>query len=84
MSTTISAISEIRKADPMSTKSSMNAPGQAVKDALKESLQVTSLADIWSEPLRVDKKLSNANSWREVHEENKAALRPRLQDINTC
>lgn len=30
----------------MSTKSSMNAHGQAVKDALKESLQVTSLADI--------------------------------------
>jgi hypothetical protein len=38
----------------------------------------------WSEPIRMDKKLSNANSWREVHEENKAALRPRLQDINTC
>ena len=36
----------------------------------------------WSEPLRVDKKLSNADSWREVHEEDKAALRPRLQDIS--
>ena len=36
----------------------------------------------WSEPLRVDKKLSNADSWREVHEEDQAALRPRLQDIS--
>ncbi len=33
---------------------------------------------IWSEPLRVDKKLSNADSWREVHEEDQAALRPGL------
>jgi transposase len=37
---------------------------------------------MWSEPLRVDKKLSNADSWREVHEEDKAALRPGLQDIS--
>ena len=36
----------------------------------------------WSEPLRVDKKLSNADSWREVHEEDQAALRPGLQDIS--
>jgi putative transposase len=36
----------------------------------------------WSEPLRLDKKLSNADSWREVHEEDKAALRPGLQDIS--
>ncbi len=38
--------------------------------------------DGWSEPLRVDKKLSNADSWREVHEEDQAALRPGLQDIS--
>jgi hypothetical protein len=37
----------------------------------------------WSEPLRMDKKLSNANSWREVHEENEAALRPGFQDISS-
>ena len=35
-------------------------------------------AVLWSEPLRVDKKLSNANLGREVHEEDKTALRPRL------
>jgi len=28
----------------------------------------------WSEPLRVDKKLSNANSWRKTYEEDEAAL----------
>jgi hypothetical protein len=28
----------------------------------------------WSEPLWVDKKLSNATSWREVNEKDKAAL----------
>jgi hypothetical protein len=28
----------------------------------------------WSEPLRVDKKLSNATTWREVNEKDKAAL----------
>ena len=39
-------------------------------------------ANNWSEPLRVDKKLSNADSWREVHEEDQAALRPGLQDIS--
>jgi len=39
-------------------------------------------ATYWSEPLRVDKKLSNADSWREVHEEDQAALRPGLQDIS--
>jgi len=38
---------------------------------------------IWSEPLRVDKKLSNANSWRETYEKDEAALRSRLQDIDT-
>jgi len=37
----------------------------------------------WSEPLRVDNKLSNANSWRETYEEDEAALRSRLQDIST-
>jgi len=37
---------------------------------------------VWSEPLRVDNELSNANSWREVHEENEAALRPGIQDIS--
>ncbi|MDM7939742.1 MAG: IS110 family transposase [Methanothrix sp.] len=37
----------------------------------------------WSEPLRVDKKLSNANSWRDTYEEDEAALRSRLQDIGT-
>ncbi len=31
-------------------------------------------AECWSEPLRVDKKLSNADSWREVHEEDQAAI----------
>lgn len=40
------------------------------------------LTGFWSEPLRVDKKLSNADSWREVHEEDQAALRPGLQDIS--
>jgi len=28
----------------------------------------------WSESLRVDKKLSNDNSWRETYEEDEAAL----------
>lgn len=37
----------------------------------------------WSEPLRVDKKLSNANSRREIYEEDEAALRSRRQDIST-
>ena len=35
-------------------------------------------AAVWSEPLRADKKLSNANSWRETYEEDEAALRSRL------
>jgi len=30
----------------------------------------------------VDKKLSNADKWREVHEEDQAALRLGLQDIS--
>jgi hypothetical protein len=38
----------------------------------------------WSEPLRVDNKLSNINSWREVYEKDEATLRPRIQDINSC
>jgi hypothetical protein len=60
---------------PTGQTASMNLLGQFIyKD---------SNGEVWSEPLRLDKKLSNANSWREVHEENKAALRPRLQDINT-
>ena len=46
---------------------------------------------MWSEPLRVDKKLSNANSWRETYEKDEAALRSRLQveqyisnDVELC
>jgi len=34
----------------------------------------------WSEPLRVDNELSNFNSWRDVDEEDEAALRSRIQD----
>lgn len=37
----------------------------------------------WSEPLRVDNELSNTNSWREPYEKDEAALRPRIQDINS-
>ncbi|VVB71472.1 Ketopantoate reductase PanE/ApbA [uncultured archaeon] len=37
----------------------------------------------WSEPLRVDNELSNANSWRESYEKDEAALRSRIQDINS-
>jgi len=37
----------------------------------------------WSEPLRVDNELSNINSWREAHEKDEAALRPRIQDISS-
>jgi hypothetical protein len=37
----------------------------------------------WSEPLQVDNELSNINSWRELHEEDEAALRPRIQDISS-
>ncbi len=44
--------------------------------------ELSCLLEKWSEPLRVDKKLSNADSWREVHEEDQAALRPGLQDIS--
>jgi len=38
---------------------------------------------IWSEPLQVDNQLSNADSWREVHEEDQTALRSRIQDIHS-
>lgn len=38
----------------------------------------------WSEPLRTDNELSNANSWREAYGKNEATLRPRIQDINSC
>jgi len=37
----------------------------------------------WSEPLRVDNELSNGNSWRESHEKDQTALRPRIQDISS-
>ena len=33
----------------------------------------------WSEPLQVDKKLSNANSWMETYEEDEAAPRSRFK-----
>ena len=52
-----------------------------------ESIPVSSKIDenyVWSEPLRVDNKLSNINPWRDVDEENEAALRPRIQDISSC
>jgi len=32
----------------------------------------------WSEPLRVDNELNNGNSWRESHEKDQTALRPRI------
>jgi len=35
------------------------------------------------DPSNWTNKLSNADSWREVHEENEATPRPRLQDIST-
>jgi len=37
----------------------------------------------WSESLRVDNELSNFNSWRDVDEEDEAALRSRIQDISS-
>ena len=43
-----------------------------------------SLIEPWSEPPpRVDNELSNINTWREVHEDDEAALRPRIQDIRS-
>jgi hypothetical protein len=38
---------------------------------------------VWSEPLRVDNELSNFHPWRDVDEENEAALRPGIQDISS-
>jgi hypothetical protein len=55
---------------------------QKYRLTLLDSVTRQVIADEWSEPLRVDKKLSNADSWREVHEEDQAALRPGLQDIS--
>ena len=42
-----------------------------------------SMLNPWSEPLRVDNELSNGNSWRESHEKDQTALRPRIQDISS-
>ena len=39
--------------------------------------RVTNLRN-WSEPLRVDNELNNGNSWRESHEKDQTALRPRI------
>jgi hypothetical protein len=36
----------------------------------------------WSEPIIVDNDLSYINTRWDVHEENEAALRPRIQDIS--
>jgi len=55
---------------------------KAISPGFRDRLLDKGLARGWSEPLRVDKKLSNADSWREVHEEDQAALRPGLQDIS--
>lgn len=69
------------------TERSSNAePADIVLARLTErrssALTLRLMSGLWSEPLRVDKKLSNADSWREVHEEDQAALRPGLQDIS--
>ncbi len=37
----------------------------------------------WSEPLRVDNELSNKIPWEVIDEKDEAALRPRIQDINS-
>jgi hypothetical protein len=37
----------------------------------------------WTAPLRVDNELSNAAQLRGAHEEDKAALRQGIQDINS-
>jgi hypothetical protein len=39
-----------------------------------KSANSPNITRLWSEPLRVDKKLSNANSWRKTYEEDEAAL----------
>jgi IS5 family transposase len=48
-------------------------------DAIWQEVQ----RQLWSAPLRVDNKLSNFHSWRDVDEENEAALRPGIQDISS-
>lgn len=55
---------------------------RAMNRRMNITARIAKDARSWSEPLRVDKKLSNADSWREVHEEDQAALRPGLQDIS--
>jgi hypothetical protein len=47
------------------------------------SFHAPHLIPMWTEPLRVDKKLSKANSWRKTYEKDEAALQSRLQDIST-
>lgn len=55
---------------------------EIISEILRICIKGARKTKVWSEPLRVDKKLSNADSWREVHEEDQAALRPGLQDIS--
>ena len=57
-------------------------PREMLEAKLHKAIRLARGQAEWSEPLRVDKKLSNADSWREVHEEDQAALRPGLQDIS--
>jgi len=41
------------------------------------------MADLSSEPFQIDNYLSKASSLEGIHEEDEAALRPRIQDISS-
>jgi len=69
--------------DRESKKYKLTKYGKVILGALDNLLTKISQPKLWSEPLRVDNELSNGNSWRESHEKDQTALRPRIQDISS-